>query len=95
MRIDLGRVWDRRTASVIPGVTSVVDSRDHEERKRNASTAVVGESPTCVRLQRNIRRHSVWKERQQRFLAYLADGTSNKTTSAANTKLATSKKTKC
>jgi hypothetical protein len=28
-------------------------------------------------------------------LAYLADGTSSKTTSAANTKLTTNKKTKC
>ena len=69
MRIGLGRAWDRKTASGILGVISVVDSRDHEECKPNASTAAVGESPTWVRLQRNLGRHFVWKQRQQRFFS--------------------------
>ena len=69
MRIGLGRAWNRRTASVILGVISVADSRDHEEHKRNASTAAVGELPTCVRLLRNITRLFVWRERQQRSLS--------------------------
>lgn len=67
MRLGLVRAWDRRTASVILGVISAGDSRDHEEHKRNASTAAVGELPTWVRLQRNMNCLFEWG--QQRSLS--------------------------
>lgn len=65
MRLGLACAWDRRTASVFLGVISVDDSRGHEEGKRNASTATVGELPTCVQLQRNMNRLFMWRGHQQ------------------------------
>jgi hypothetical protein len=69
MRSGLGCGWHRKTASVILGAISADNSRDHEEHKRNASTAAVGELPPCVRLQRNMNRLFVWWGRYQWFLS--------------------------